>query len=118
MPLKEKQKEVDDWAQQFNPAYWPALEQLARLTEETGEVAREINHLHGTKKKKSQEQTQELGQELADVIFTCRCIANNHKIDLELEWDRMMKEKHYGRDNQRYERKRNKLSNHSNPSFN
>ncbi len=105
MSLKEKQEEVDIWAKQFNPPYWPALEQLARLTEETGEVAREINHLHGTKKKKPQEQTQELGQELADVIFTCCCIANNQDIDLESEWNKMMKEKHYGRDNQRYERK-------------
>ncbi len=107
MSLKEKQKEVDDWAQQFIPPYWPALEQLARLAEETGEVAREINHIHGTKKKKSQEQTKELGQELADVIFTCCCIANNHNIDLEEHWNAMMNEKHYGRDNQRFERNKN-----------
>ncbi len=60
MSIKDNQKEVDDWVQQFNLPYWPALEQLARLTEETGEVAREINHLHGTKKKKPEERTQEL----------------------------------------------------------
>jgi NTP pyrophosphatase (non-canonical NTP hydrolase) len=69
------------------------------------EVAREINHLHRTKKKKLSEQSKGLEQELVDVIFTCCCIANNHNIDLELEWNRMMSEKHYVRDNQRYERK-------------
>lgn len=89
----------------FNPKYWPALEQLARLTEETGEVARKINHLHGTKKKKDGESNNGLGQELTDVIFTVCCIANNHGINMQEEWDRMMREKHYGRDADRYERK-------------
>jgi NTP pyrophosphatase (non-canonical NTP hydrolase) len=105
MSLDNIQKEVYEWAKQFDPAYWPALEQMARLTEETGEVAREINHLHGTKRKKSSEQTRELADELSDVLFTICCIANSHGINLTDAWDKMMQEKHYGRDNQRFERK-------------
>lgn len=77
---------------------------LARLTEEIGEVARELNHIHGTKKKKPSEDTKGLGQELSDVLFTVCCIANSHGLNLQEEWERMMKEKQYGRDNQRYER--------------
>jgi len=107
MSLKDSQKDVDDWANQFNPPYWPIHEQLARLMEETGEVAREINHLHGIKKKKSSEAEGKLSEELSDVIFTVCCIANGEKIDLQEAWDKAMKEKHYGRDNQRFERKDN-----------
>ncbi len=105
MSLKEIQKEVHEWTGQFTPQYWPALEMMARLTEETGEVAREINHMYGTKKKKPTEDTKSLGDELTDVMFTICCIANSHGIELQQTWEDNMKEKHYGRDNQRYERK-------------
>jgi len=104
MSLKDIQKEADQWVSQFDPKYWPALEQMARLAEETGEVAREINHLHGTKKKKSSEETRELGDELSDVIFTVCCLANSHEINLQEEWDKMMREKNYGRDKDRYKK--------------
>jgi NTP pyrophosphatase (non-canonical NTP hydrolase) len=93
---------VDDWAKQFDPAYFPALEQLTCLT---GEVARELNHLHGTKKKRGSEETSELGKELADVMFTVCCIANRHGLTLQQYWDQLMQKKLYGRDNNRYERK-------------
>lgn len=108
MTLDDYQNQVDEWAKQFNPPYWPALEQMARLCEETGEVAREINHLHGTKKKKTSEDTKDLSDELTDVIFTVCCIANSHGINLDEAWNKMMNEKHYGRDNNRFERKEDK----------
>ena len=104
MSLKEKQKEVDEWVKEHAGGYWPALEQMARLSEETGEVARELNHIHGTKKKKGSEETKELADELVDVIFTAICLANSHNIDLEEAWKKVMKEKHYGRDIDRYKK--------------
>ena len=104
MSLKEKQKEVDEWIKQFTSGYWPALEQLARLTEETGEVARELNHIHGTKKKKSSEETKELSDELVDVIFTVICLANSHNIDLEEAWKKMVDEKMDKRDVNRFKK--------------
>ena len=64
MSLIDYQKEVHKWVSQFNPPYWPPLEMMARLSEETGEVAREINHLYGTKKKKASEDKKELANEL------------------------------------------------------
>ena len=106
MSLKDAQNDVDKWTGQFTPQYWPPLEMQARLTEEIGEVARELNHIYGTKKKKSSEDIKSLGQELSDVIFTICCIANSHKINLQEEWDGMIQEKQYGRDNQRYEIKK------------
>jgi NTP pyrophosphatase (non-canonical NTP hydrolase) len=105
MGLDECQKEVDKWVKEYTSGYWPALEQMVRLSEETGEVAREINHLHGTKKKKSSEETKELSDELVDVIFTIICIANSHGINLDEAWKNMVNEKMYGRDVNRFEKK-------------
>ena len=42
MTLKDIQKEVDDWINQFKIGYWKPHEVLARLTEETGELAKAI----------------------------------------------------------------------------
>ena len=105
MSLKDMQKDVHEWTGQFTPQYWPPADMMLRLTEETGEVAREINHLHGSKKKKDSEDTQGLEDELIDVLFTVSCIANQGGIDLQEAWERVMKDKHWGRDNERYKRK-------------
>ncbi len=105
MSLKDIQADADKWTGQFTPQYWPPLAMLARLTEETGEVAREINHLYGPKKKKAGEPEGSIGQEYADVLFTICCMANSQGIDLQEEWNKMMEHKHYGRDKNRYEKK-------------
>ncbi len=51
MDMKEMQKEVDTYISQFKAGYFSPLANLARLTEEVGELAREINHSHGEKKR-------------------------------------------------------------------
>jgi NTP pyrophosphatase (non-canonical NTP hydrolase) len=56
---------------------------LARLTEETGEVAREYNHRFGAKRKKQSEGEAELALEMADVLFILVCMANQQGIDLD-----------------------------------
>ena len=81
--LGKYQKEIDDQFKKESWDYWPPLSQFARLAEETGEVARVMNAMFGKKTKKASEEDQELGEELADVIFTCICIANSQKIDLD-----------------------------------
>jgi len=102
MTIKDYQKQVDKWARQFNPPYWPVYEQLAHLTEELGELAREINHEFGVKKKKAGERENTIGAELADMLFTICCIANNLEIDLDEEFRKHMTEKEYGRDANRF----------------
>lgn len=104
MTLKDIQKEVDDWVSQYKIGYWKPHEILARLTEETGEVAREINHLFGPKKKKSSEDVKELGDEIGDIFFTLTCLANSLDIDLDKSFNRVM-DKCYGRDDSRFEKK-------------
>jgi len=102
--FKHAQKEIDDWAQTLTEPYWPPLSQMAALTEETGEVARLLNHIYGSKPKKPYEARQELGGELIDVIFAAMCLANRHAIDLDAEFEKKM-DKCTGRDKDRFEKK-------------
>jgi len=104
MPLKDVQKQVDDWVQQFKVPYWQPLEIMTRLTEENGELARELNHRFGPKKKKSTEETKEIGDEIGDIMFTLCCLANSLKIDLDECFSKVM-DKQYNRDGNRYGKK-------------
>ena len=102
MPLNKVQKEVHDWVSQYKISYWEPHEILARLTEETGELAREINHRFGPKKKKSTEETKEIADEMGDIIFTLCCLANKLDIKLQDGFNSAM-DKCYGRDKHRFE---------------
>ncbi len=102
--FKEAQKQLDDWAQGYAEPYWAPLSQLAALTEEVGEVARLLNHMYGSKPKKPEEATQELGGEIMDAIFAAMCLANSHGIDLDAEFKKKM-DKCYGRDKDRFVKK-------------
>ncbi len=104
MSLYEVQRQVDGWVSQFKEGYWQPHEILARLMEETGELAREINHLYGPKKKKSGEETKELGDEMGDIIFTLCCLANSQGINLDEAFKRVM-DKVNRRDQHRFEQK-------------
>ncbi len=102
--MKDVQKQVDEWVQQYKIGYFKPLEILARLTEETGEVAREINHLYGPKKKKATEDTKDLEGEIGDIIFTLACLANSLNLDMERGFKAVM-DKVYSRDKDRWEKK-------------
>ena len=83
MEIRDAQRKVDEWISQFEEGYWPPLTNLARLIEEVGELARELNHRFGSKIKKPEELNQELALELADVLFVLIVIANEQEIDLD-----------------------------------
>ncbi len=99
--MKEEQSRIDAWFKQTGNDYWKPLEMMARLTEETGELARELNHRFGPKKKKAEEDIKDVGDEIADIIVTVCCIANSLKINLDEAFDRVMK-KVYERDTKRF----------------
>jgi NTP pyrophosphatase (non-canonical NTP hydrolase) len=83
LTLREAQAAVDRWISRFEEGYWPPLANLARLTEEVGELARELNHRYGSKPKKPDEPAADLALELADVLFVLLTLANEQGIDLE-----------------------------------
>jgi len=89
--MKKLQKQVDEWMSQLKIGYWNPFEILARLMEEVGELAREVNHRFGPKKKKSSEKNKEIGDEMVDIIFTLICLANSLNIDLDAHFNKMMK---------------------------
>ncbi len=103
MPLKDIQKRVEDWVNQYKIGYFKPLEILARLTEETGELARELNHIYGPKKKKSTEDTEGLESEIGDILFTITCLANSQNINLDKAFDKIMN-KYDSRDKDRWEK--------------
>ncbi|ABO50888.1 MazG nucleotide pyrophosphohydrolase [Desulforamulus reducens MI-1] len=103
MSLKDMQKDVHTWISQFEEGYWHPLSMLARLTEEVGELAREVNHLYGQKPKKEEEPEGNLELELADILFIIGCFANSMDIDLDKAFDKMM-EKYRQRDSNRWTR--------------
>jgi NTP pyrophosphatase (non-canonical NTP hydrolase) len=99
--LSDSQRRVHEWISQFEEGYFHPLTNLARLTEEVGELAREINHRFGQKTKKKGEADADLGMEMADILFVLICIANREGIDLQAAFDRMM-EKVEQRDKDRW----------------
>ena len=58
--MRNMQKEVDDYIGQFKEGYFSPLAMMARLTEELGELAREVNHYYGEKPKKTTEEKRRL----------------------------------------------------------
>jgi NTP pyrophosphatase (non-canonical NTP hydrolase) len=104
MSLGDAQRRVDGWIAQFEEGYFHPLTNLARLTEEVGELAREVNHRFGQKTKKKDEAEGDLAMEMADILFVIICMANREGIDLQDAFDRMM-EKVERRDAERWTRK-------------
>jgi NTP pyrophosphatase (non-canonical NTP hydrolase) len=102
--MKKIQKQVDDWVSQYKIGYFQPLEILARIVEEVGELARELNHRFGPKKKKPSEELKEVEDEISDIIFALVCLANSLGIDLDKAFKKTM-DKCYGRDKDRFEKK-------------
>lgn len=99
--LQEVQAEVDAYISQFKEGYFSPLSMLARMTEEVGELAREVNHRYGEKPKKPDEEENSMEMELGDILFIIVCFANSLNIDLEESFDRVM-EKFRTRDANRW----------------
>jgi NTP pyrophosphatase (non-canonical NTP hydrolase) len=102
--LRDAQRRVDAWVSQYEEGYFEPLTNLARLTEEVGELAREVNHRFGQKTKKPEGAEGDPGMEMADILFVLICMANREGIDLEDAFQRMMA-KVEARDEQRWTRK-------------
>ncbi len=88
--MKDLQEEVDTYIGQFKEGYFSPLAMLARLTEELGELAREINHRYGEKPKKATEAEKAIEEEMGDMLFVLICLANSLNIDLETAHNQIM----------------------------
>ena len=104
LSLQQLQSTVHAWISQWEEGYWSPLSNLARLTEEVGELARAVNHAHGEKPRKSSETDVAVAEELADVLFVIVTLANSLDIDLD-EAMRAVLKKYEIRDAERFTRK-------------
>lgn len=84
MTIKQAQKLVDQWINNYGVRYFNELTNMALLTEEVGEVARIVSRKYGDQSFKKSEAAKHtsLADELADVLFVVMCLANQTGIDL------------------------------------
>ncbi|MCD8164843.1 MAG: nucleotide pyrophosphohydrolase [Bacteroides sp.] len=100
MTLKEVQNQVDNWIKEYGVRYFSELTNMAVLTEEVGELARIMARKYGDQSFKKNEK-EELGDEIADVLWVLTCIANQTGVDLTEAFKRNMRKK-TERDNKRH----------------
>ncbi len=86
MTIQEAQQAVDKWINDIGIRYYNELTNTAILTEEVGEVARLMARIYGEQSFKTKEQEasakDDLGGEMADVLFVLICLANQTGVDL------------------------------------
>jgi NTP pyrophosphatase (non-canonical NTP hydrolase) len=100
--LGDIQHEVDHLIrEEWQSTYWSPLSSLARLTEEVGELAREINHSYGEKPKKGSEDQGNIATEMGDILFILASLANSIGVDLDSAFEAVMA-KYQQRDAQRW----------------
>lgn len=82
MTIHDAQQQIDQWIKTNGVRYFNELTNMAILTEEVGEVARIMARTYGEQSFKKSDQSKELADELADVLFVLMCIANQTGVDL------------------------------------
>ena len=82
MSIREAQDTVDAWINSVGVRYFSELTNMAMLVEEVGEVARVIARRYGDQSFKPGEETVDLADEFADVLFVLICLANQTGVDL------------------------------------
>ena len=90
MNIKDLQIQVDDWINQHGVRYFNELTNMAILSEEVGELARVMSRIYGEQSFKENDKNN-IGEELADILFVVLCIANQTNTDLNLEFQKKMK---------------------------
>ena len=83
MSLQSAQATVDQWIQAHGVRYFSELTNMALLTEEVGELARIMAREYGEQSWKPGAEKEDLGDEMADVLFVLICLANQTGVNLE-----------------------------------
>ena len=83
---------VDQWIKEYGVRYFSELTNMACLTEEVGELARVIARKYGDQSFKAGEK-ENLGEEMADVLWVLICLANQTGVDLTDEFEKSMLKK-------------------------
>ena len=90
--MLEAQEAVDRWIREYGVRYFSELTNMAVLTEEVGELARVIARKYGDQSFKEGEKDN-LGEEMADVLWVLLCLANQTGVDLTEELQKSIEKK-------------------------
>jgi len=93
MTIKEAQQLVDEWIKTTGIRYFNELTNTAILMEEVGEVARIMARKYGEQSFKKSDESINLPDEMADVLFVLICLANQTGIDLTEALEKNMAKK-------------------------
>jgi NTP pyrophosphatase (non-canonical NTP hydrolase) len=92
MTILEAQDTVDQWIKTYGVRYFSELTNMAVLTEEVGELARVMARKYGDQSFKAGEKDN-LGDEMADVLWVLLCLANQTGVDLTEELKKNIEKK-------------------------
>ncbi len=82
--LSDYQQKVDDWIKEYGVRYFSELTNTAILMEEVGELARLMARNYGDQSfKKGENESSQLADEMADVLWVLTCLANQTGVNLE-----------------------------------
>ena len=92
MTIREAQDAVDQWIKTYGVRYFSELTNMAVLTEEVGELARVMARKYGDQSFKAGEKDN-MGEEMADVLWVSLCLANQTGVDLTEELKKSIEKK-------------------------
>lgn len=92
MTIKEAQDSVDEWIKTYGVRYFSELTNMTVLTEEVGELARVMARKYGDQSFKPDEKDN-LGEEMADILWVLCCLANQTGVDLTEEFRKSIEKK-------------------------
>ncbi|MBR4388061.1 MAG: nucleotide pyrophosphohydrolase [Prevotella sp.] len=92
MSILKAQQMVDEWIKTYGVRYFSELTNMACLTEEVGELARVMARKYGDQSFKANEK-EDLGEEMADILWVLLCLANQTGINLTEEFLKTLEKK-------------------------
>ena len=91
--INQAQVVVDEWIKKVGVRYFNELTNTALLMEEVGELARIVARRYGEQSEKQSEKPQDLGDEIADILFVLICLANQTGINLTAAFEKNIEKK-------------------------
>lgn len=91
--INQAQVVVDEWIKKVGVRYFNELTNTALLMEEVGELARIVARRYGEQSEKPTEKSQDLDDEIADILFVLICLANQTGINLTAAFEKNIEKK-------------------------
>ena len=91
--IKEAQLRIDEWIKTYGVRYFNELTNMTILVEEVGELARIIARTYGEQSFKESDKHNDIGDEMADILWVLICLANQTGVDLTDAFEKNMRKK-------------------------